>query len=757
MASRENEKPFLRRNLPSLKDLKSDIKNLTVPTIEQSFYQYGIIVARRPSVFIILCFLITAVASIGLSNFTIDKQSVRLWFSQDTAEHVQNLPINLRTHTVIYEAENVLLKEVLLDILNIHTIVSNLSTKDTNWERLCFRVPQINSKDNKKNHKSVCGPELSKGPCLEKSILQIWGYNRNLIESLSQKQIIWDINNRINDSLSGYPVNALELFGQVKLDLDGDIISAKSSMHNWVTVVDEEAISKGDYIIDVKTGLKVDDKTLAWEKEFMDTLKNYKTNSNITMYFQIASDVGIIINGIISSDLLYLIYGVIIVFFYATIKIGRLNIIHQKPWTSICGLTCVVKALMFSYGICSSIGIPYGPANHIIPILLLGICVNNMFIITQSWSNLSHQEMKLILPKRVGCMVRDAWLSITITFIITLTVFLIGSLSILPAIKHFCLYSAIAVSALYFFQTTSFLAWFTLDQARLEDSRNGLLFCLKHKNWKPSDWSQKQYFQTLLYHLCSKFFRKQYFKIIVLVGTTLMATGSSVGVYNVQHDIQINWLLPQHSHVQQFLSKLSSYYPFMGEDGHIVFSGKYFENNYDKIESVLNRLKKNEYIGEVQSLIDNFKKYLVYKGINVVKLSHDDLFNSENPCLNYDIYVKNPACIKFHLQAIHKHTTCQYIFFNSDYLISILLIAMNKFRQMKAQNNHKGKFGIISVDTQRITGENDVHTLTCISCTNYNYPSNVCVWVDGYHSRRVQKSANEKKLKILSTIHNVIL
>lgn len=627
MGSSDNQNQHIKRNLLSLKSLKSDVRILTVPTIEQTFYHYGITVARRPTVFIVLCLLLTAFASIGLSNFTLDKQSVRLWISQDSAEHNQNFPINLRTHSVIYEADNVFLKEVLLEMLHVHKAVSNLATKDTSWENICFRVPQLSTiKDKNLNKKSSCGPELSVGPCLEKSILQIWGYNRSLIESLSQKKILWDINNKIKDSVTEYPVNSLELFGQVKFDEMGDMISAKSSMHSWITVVDEDIISKGDYIIDVKTGFKVDDKTLAWERKLMNLLKNYKSNANLTMHFQIASDMGMIINGTISSDLLYLIYGIILVAFYAIIKVGRLNLIHQKPWTSICGLACVVKSILFSYGFCSAIGIPYGPANHIIPLLLLGLCINNMFIFSQSWGNLSHQEMKLPLPQRVGCMVRDAWLSITITFIVTLTIFLIGSLSIVSAIRYFCLYAAIAIAALYFFQATSFIAWFTVDQKRLEDSRNGFLFCLKHTNWKPSEWSQKQYCQTLLYHLCSKFFRKQSFKIIVLILTTLMATGSSVGVYNVQQGIEVNWLVPHNSHVQQFLSKVGYYYPFMGEDGHIVFSNDSFEENLNKIESLINRLQKNKYVGEVQNFIENFKKYLADKGINLTKLQHNELF-----------------------------------------------------------------------------------------------------------------------------------
>jgi len=667
MASSENKNLHMERNLLGLKGLKSNVRNMTIPTIEQSFYQYGITVARRPMVFIILSLLITAVASIGLCNFTIDKQSVRSWFSQDSVEHVQNFPINLRQHTVIYEADNVLLKEVLLEMLHIHTIISTLATKDTNLESLCFRVPQINSKDDNADRKSLCNPKLSKGPCLEKSILQIWGYNKSLIESLSQQKILWDINYKNIDSLSGFPVNTLELLGRVNVDEAGDVISAKTSMHTWVTAVDEEAVSKGDYNIDIKTGFKIDYKTLGWENEFMNSIKNYKSNSNITMYFEIASDIGLVIDSVISSDLLYLVYGIILMFFYATIKVGRFNLIHQKPWTSICGLTCVIKAITFSYGICSAIGIPYGPANHIIPIILLGLCVNNMFIITQTWSNLSNQEMKLILSKRVGCMVRDTWLPITITFVVTLVVFCIGSLSVLPAIRYFCIYAAISVGALYFFQATAFIAWFTIDQKRLEDSRNGLLFCLKHNNWKPSEWSQKEYFQTLLYHLCSRFFHKQYFKIIVLITTTLMATGSSIGVYNIQNDIQIDWLLPQNSHVQQFLKKIGSYYPFMGEDGYIVFNYENLEDNINKVESLINSLKKNEYIGEVQNFVDDFEKYLIYKGMDTFKLSHNDLFKySISHYSQKDKYVDKVPHIKEWKRSVGRKEKVNENSFNSN-------------------------------------------------------------------------------------------
>lgn len=67
------------------------------------------------------------------------------------------------------------------------------------------------------------------------------------------------------------------------------------------------------------------------------------------------------------------------------------------------------------------------------------------------------------------------------------------SLQILPSLQSFCLYAAVGVLVTYIFQATFFVACFVIDERRLQMSRNGILVCIKHNDYKPNSCSQVNY------------------------------------------------------------------------------------------------------------------------------------------------------------------------------------------------------------------------------------------------------------------------
>ena len=66
----------------------------------------------------------------------------------------------------------------------------------------------------------------------------------------------------------------------------------------------------------------------------------------------------------------------------------------------------------------------------------------------------------------------------------------------LPSLQSFCIYAAVGILAVYFIQATWFVAWFTLDQRRIEARRDGLVPCYTHRDWTPNECSQRNFFQN---------------------------------------------------------------------------------------------------------------------------------------------------------------------------------------------------------------------------------------------------------------------
>lgn len=98
-------------------------------------------------------------------------------------------------------------------------------------------------------------------------------------------------------------------------------------------------------------------------------------------------------------------------------------------------------AILVSYGLCSAFGVFYGPVHSILPFLLLGIGIDDMFVIVQCWSNLNKEEMKRSLPARIGITMKHAGVSITITSVTDFAAFAVGATTVIIQIS--CIFSLI--------------------------------------------------------------------------------------------------------------------------------------------------------------------------------------------------------------------------------------------------------------------------------------------------------------------------
>ena len=94
------------------------------------------------------------------------------------------------------------------------------------------------------------------------------------------------------------------------------------------------------------------------------------------------------------------------------------------------GIGSVAMAIFVSYGLCSAFGVFYGPVHSILPFLLLGIGIDDMFVIVQCWNNLDKDQQKRRLATRIGTCLKHAGVSITVTSITDFASFAVGSTTV---------------------------------------------------------------------------------------------------------------------------------------------------------------------------------------------------------------------------------------------------------------------------------------------------------------------------------------
>lgn len=98
------------------------------------------------------------------------------------------------------------------------------------------------------------------------------------------------------------------------------------------------------------------------------------------------------------------------------------------------GLLSVGMAFASSIGICSLLGISYGPVHTSLPFLLMGLGIDDIFVIMASWQKVQNEHKSpndpRTMPERMGMMLQMAGSSITITSFTDVVAFVIGSITV---------------------------------------------------------------------------------------------------------------------------------------------------------------------------------------------------------------------------------------------------------------------------------------------------------------------------------------
>ena len=142
---------------------------------------------------------------------------------------------------------------------------------------------------------------------------------------------------------------------------------------------------------------------------------------------------------------------------------------------------------VFFSGLCSFCGLFFGPMHSVLPFLLLGIGIDDMFVILQSYDNV---KTDADLIERFGQAMKKAGVAITVTSLTDFLAFGISATSELPILMSFCLYAAFGVVLVFAFMATFFLGVFVYDERRVADRRDAIFFCCRRgEGWIAMCWS----------------------------------------------------------------------------------------------------------------------------------------------------------------------------------------------------------------------------------------------------------------------------
>ncbi|XP_072753049.1 patched domain-containing protein 3 isoform X2 [Anoplolepis gracilipes] len=563
--------------------------------VDQIFYQIGFSIATKPWLWLIISFCLNLVCGLGLLFWKEEIDPVELYMPIDSVirkdamwvkEHFRE---DLRHEDIMITAPNVLDVEILRTMQDIERDVESIVIKNNTWGDVCVRYFTWFQENNKCKtmSKSECSEKdlpiinsMTKDLCIYKSLLKLWQKNdEKNIDKLTKTQILKDVtislqNKNTKDILS----DIVPLLTGVEYDASGKVKSAKATLMYWL-LKDSNPHSP------------------EWEIEFIKKVlhSNRILPPGMEIYAMTPRSYQDILNQVLNNNITVLFCGISLITIYVIVMIGRCNMMQQRIYLSLLGIFVVGQAVLSSYGICFYMGFLYGSVHPILPFLLLGIGVDDMFVIMQTLETISQTDKSLDISTRIAKSIEISGMSITVTSFTNMVAFAIGTTTVMPVLKSFCIFAAMGILFLYIYEITFFVSCLVYDERRLAAKKDGCC-CRPYSNWRPNECSKRNFQRLLFEKYVGPFMMKTSMKTIILLITTSLLCLNVWAIFHLSQNFDPLVYLNQESYPVQFHNKLKEHFPKYGKYVNIYLAGvDYYEDRRALIQLV-KILKQNPYI-----------------------------------------------------------------------------------------------------------------------------------------------------------------
>lgn len=145
--------------------------------------------------------------------------------------------------------------------------------------------------------------------------------------------------------------------------------------------------------------------------------------------------------------------------------------VKSKPLLGFLGVVSAVLATIAALGMVMYCGVPFIGINLAAPFLMLGIGIDDTFVMLGAWRRTS---IHAPVPERMAETFKDAAVSITITSLTDMLSFWVGVITPFPCVKIFCVYTGASVAFTYAWHVTFFGACMAIAGYAERQNRHAL-------------------------------------------------------------------------------------------------------------------------------------------------------------------------------------------------------------------------------------------------------------------------------------------
>lgn len=205
-----------------------------------------------------------------------------------------------------------------------------------------------------------------------------------------------------------------------------------------------------------------------WERAFIAAMATFDSETISVAYTaSISKDEELSKN--ISGDLKFFGLTMLIMLIYATFATSGGNWVSERQNLGRASVLATCLAIAASFGFVSLIGVKYVEIAGIMPFLVLGIGLDNMFILM---SCLADAPVKDSIQTRIMYTMRTGGVAITITSVTDFLAFAIGATSSFLGVQNFCLFTGMAILFCFLNQLTFFVPCMVINERRVAAKRH---------------------------------------------------------------------------------------------------------------------------------------------------------------------------------------------------------------------------------------------------------------------------------------------
>ncbi|KAL7023845.1 hypothetical protein ACKWTF_012813 [Chironomus riparius] len=629
------------------------------------FYNLGLRVARNPWKVIAICWLSVLIFSTGFLNFYQEKDPFKLWvpdnidFHKHTKFIVKNYKEGLKTESVlIISKNNVLTEEVFSKLRKITREINNIKIEGEHGgvkklNDLCFKVPLItiysklmdsmgsNNKHKRSNDDTTedLGEMINNNPddfikkmfdpsfkittkqycsivsklklgCMHENILDMWNAETS---NLTKHDITEKIDTTYINRVTGHEMNFTTLLGDVERNANGHVISAKSLLTNFNLHLNFSEINLERTGNAAGTESWTTVNVMRFEEKFlilMGKLKREFETEDIKIYYAAGRSYGDISEKTLFQDISKVIFGTFLMTIYMVFILSKYSWVELRLQLTSFGVMNIGMAYISGCGLASTFMF-YTPVHSSLFFIILGLGVDDIFVIMAAYRKItSINNIEMCLEEKIARTMQKAGASITITSLTDIIAFLVGSFTILPSLRSFCIFGALCILMTYIYVVTFFVSVLTIDEKRVADKRNGLVPCIKHEEKTPS--CEPKLMWNFLHFFHGKIILTKFGKIAVILSVVAITGFSIHRLLLIKQKFDPMWFIPSKTYFYEYVMEHREYYPNRGFEAGVYMNNLNYTADLSKIILMAKEIEnQSEILSNVQAWPIKFQDFVL--------------------------------------------------------------------------------------------------------------------------------------------------